>query len=123
MYKEIHSVDEFEKECYDVLNQDIETIKNEIRSAKEKISFYRIEEKKLHSTIYSLNEYIDRLNSLLSVLNDIENLKIESSDTIKDVTYYEEFFATLHRKNYLEAKLSESKERLIFSDIIENTKK
>lgn len=98
MNKEIHSVDKFEKECYDTLNQDIETIKNEIRSAKEKIS-------------------------LSSVLNDIENLKIESSDTIKDVTYYEEFFATLHRKNYLEAKLSESRERLIFSDIIENTEK
>lgn len=30
MNKEIHSVDEFEKECYDVLNQDIETIKNEM---------------------------------------------------------------------------------------------
>ena len=30
MNKDIHSVDEFEKECYDVLNQDIETIKNEM---------------------------------------------------------------------------------------------
>ena len=30
MNKEIHSVDKFEKECYDILNQDIETIKNEM---------------------------------------------------------------------------------------------
>lgn len=75
MNKEIHSVDKFEKECCDILNQDIETIKNEIRSAEEKISFYRMKEKKIHSAIYSLNKYIDRLNSLLSVLNVIENQK------------------------------------------------
>lgn len=29
MNKEIHSVDKFEKECCDILNQDIDTIKNE----------------------------------------------------------------------------------------------
>lgn len=49
MNKEIHSVDKFEKECYDILNQDIEAIKNEM--------LYEKYQKKCSSLLYVIGTH------------------------------------------------------------------
>ena len=55
MNKEIHSVDKFEKECCDILNQDIETLVSTMMGVS---SIKEIEDQKRESAEHSINAKI-----------------------------------------------------------------